>query len=279
MKEPDYAKLVEYRRNGLVEQIHFGLVIHMNQNGLISKAGEDNAYKFYHRSCMKPLQASALSDLGLDKKYNLSLKELAVCTASHAGDLVHQNNILSVLKKAGFSEDDLLLKPHEPLSKKERIRLIKNGLEPEKIHHNCSGKHSAMLAICKEKDFPVKNYKDFDKTEKLITYKKYLYSMRGLLNAKYVTEFDKIPPLIFTKTVEQLKNKIPQKIYDKLYEIIKIKSSGLEKDTVLRIPELDEYLESELNKKSSVFQKRNFDKIIFNDFISELLINQRIPTQ
>jgi len=143
---------------------------------------------------------------------------------------------------------------------------ISSKFNPEKLYH-----HYFSLAR--------NNYKDFDKTEKLITYKKYLYSMRGLLNAKYVTEFDKIPPLIFTKTVEQLKNKMPQKIYDKLYEIIKIKSSGLEKDTVLRIPELDEYLENELNKKSPVFQKRNFDKKIFNDFISELLINQRIPMQ
>jgi len=138
---------------------------------------------------------------------------------------------------------------------------ISSSFNPEKLYHH-------YFSLAKN------NYKDSCKTEKLITYKKYLYSMRGLLNAKYVAEFDKIPPLVYTETVEKLKEKLPPEIYCRLYEIIKIKSLGMEKDVVLRIPELDEYIEAELNKKPPKFSKRNLNKKIFNNFISGLLIPQ-----
>lgn len=161
-KEAEYIKLVEYNRNGLNEQVHFGIILHMNKKGIIKKIGNDNGYKFYHRSCMKPLQVSPIIDLGLDKKYNLTLEEIAVCCASHTGDLIHQEKIKSILNKIGYKEDDLLCPPHSPLSKEEQKRLILNNLEPTKIHNNCSGKHSAMLSICKEMNFPTSNYKDLD---------------------------------------------------------------------------------------------------------------------
>ncbi len=162
MKEPAYKKLLEYHRNGLAEQVHYGLIVYMNKKQVISKIGNDNSYKFYHRSCMKPLQAASLIDLQLDKKYNFTQQELAICCASHTGDIIHQNTVLSVLNKIGFSEADLLCKPQDPLSRTEKVRLIKNNITPRPIHNNCSGKHSAMLAICKEKNFDVRNYKNFD---------------------------------------------------------------------------------------------------------------------
>ena len=162
MKEPNYTKLVEYRRNGLAEQTHFGIIIHMNKKGIISKAGDDNNYKFYHRSCMKPLQAAPLIDLNLHTKNNLTEQEIALCCASHAGDIEHQKTVLSILKKAGLDDSYLLCKPHEPLSIKERDRLIKNNLKYSSLHHNCSGKHASMLSICREKGFPTENYKDFE---------------------------------------------------------------------------------------------------------------------
>ncbi len=160
MKEPIYAKLVEYKRNGLTEQVHFGLILHINKNGIIQKIGEDNNYKFYHRSCMKPLQASIMFDLELDKKLKLTLEEIAVCCASHSGTKEHQMYINNILKKAGMNEDDLLLVPTTPLSKDEQEFLLKNNLPYKKIHHNCSGKHALMLAICKELGYSTKNYKD-----------------------------------------------------------------------------------------------------------------------
>lgn len=162
MKEPEYKKLVKYVRNGLEEQVHHGIIIHLNKKGIINKIGEDNGYKFYHRSCMKPLQITPVFDLKIDEKYNFTEKEIAVCTASHTGDLIHREQIRSILKKINCTENDLLCLPHEPLSIEEQKRLILNNLKPDKIHNNCSGKHSAMLSICKEMNFDTKNYTDIN---------------------------------------------------------------------------------------------------------------------
>ncbi len=160
IQEPKYNKLIEYIRNGLVQREHCGIIIHINKNGIINKIGEDNNYKFYHRSCMKPMQVSPLIDLGLDIKLKLTLEEIALCCASHTGELIHQEKIISVLNKIGLSEKDLLCHAEEPLSKNEQKRLIKENINPDRIHNNCSGKHSAMLAICKELNFNTANYKD-----------------------------------------------------------------------------------------------------------------------
>ena len=158
--QPKYAKLVKHVRNGLEEQVHYGIIVHIDKSGTINKIGDDNGYKFYHRSCMKPLQITPVFDLKLDEKYNFTEKEIAVCAASHTGDLIHQEQIFSILNKIYCTEDDLLCLPHEPLSKTEQKRLILSGIEPSKVHNNCSGKHSAMLAICKEKGFDIRKYTD-----------------------------------------------------------------------------------------------------------------------
>ena len=158
--QPKYAKLVKHVRNGLEEQVHYGIILHINKSGIINKIGDDNGYRFYHRSCMKPLQITPVFDLKLDEKYNFTEKEIAVCAASHTGDLIHQEQIRSILNKIKLNENDFHCLPHEPISKTEQKRLILNGLEPTKIHNNCSGKHSAMLAICKEMGFDIKNYTD-----------------------------------------------------------------------------------------------------------------------
>ena len=157
----DYKKLVEYKRNGLVEQVHCGIIIHMNREKILNKVCEDNNYPFYYRPCMKPLQAAILVDLNLHKKYNFTLEDIAVFCASHTGDVIHQQKILSVLEKIESSEDDLLCPPIQPLSKEEQKRLVINNLPVMKIHNNCSGKHSLMLAICKHKNFNINNYKDY----------------------------------------------------------------------------------------------------------------------
>ena len=61
------AKLVEFIRDGLVEQEHFGYVVFCNKTKILETIGDDKSYPFYLRSCAKPLQSSLLIDYGLDK--------------------------------------------------------------------------------------------------------------------------------------------------------------------------------------------------------------------
>lgn len=117
------------------------------------------------------------------------------------------------------------------------------------------------------------NYWEFIQQAKAITYKKYLYSMRGLLNALYVYGFDKIPPLDLRQTVKELENIIPPEVYKKIQEVIEIKSQGLERDIILRIPEFDTYFNIELQKEFSNFNPRKPAVEVFDDYLQKQIIN------
>lgn len=117
-----------------------------------------------------------------------------------------------------------------------------------------------------------KNYWEFIQQGKAITYKKYLYSMRGLLNAKYVYVFDKIPPLDFRQTVLEAKNIISEDVYKKIQEVIEIKSQGQERNTILRIVKFDEFFNTELEKEYNNFNSRKPDVKVFNDFLHGLVL-------
>lgn len=157
---PVFTKLIEFKKNGLVEQEHSGIILHMSKCKTIKKIGEDNSYKFYQRSCMKPLQFAEHVDTGLHKKFNFSLEEIAVCCASHTGTLKHQAVVKSILNKIGLDESKLLCGKQMPISTEEQKRLIVENEHEKPIHNNCSGKHAAMLALCLYNGWPIDNYLD-----------------------------------------------------------------------------------------------------------------------
>src|SRR5574344_3090467 len=152
------VKLVEYIRDGLVEEEHTGFLIYANQNEILKQYGQDNNYPYFLRSCAKPLQASLMIDYGLDKAYDLTEKEIAICTASHAGEKVHEELINGLLTKIGLNESDLKCGIHSPLSKTRQKEMILTGENPTQIHNNCSGKHTMMLALCKLNHWDIKTY-------------------------------------------------------------------------------------------------------------------------
>lgn len=104
-----------------------------------------------------------------------------------------------------------------------------------------------------------------------ITYKRYLYAMRGLLSALYVLKFNKIPPLLMRETVKAMQNDMPSELVTKLNEVIEIKSQGLEKEKVLRIPVFDEYFADALNRNYENIGKHRVDYAVFDDFLRKCL--------
>lgn len=93
-------------------------------------------------------------------------------------------------------------------------------------------------SMCKQ------NYLKYLKSGNLVTYKKYLYAMRGLINAKYVKKYGQIPPIIFKDTITDLSSIIPEEISKKLFEIIRLKKKGKEKDIIQNIVRMDSYIEN-----------------------------------
>ena len=154
--------LVEYVRNGLVEQEHYGFIVLANKERAFDFTGDAKNYPFYLRSCAKPLQATLIIDYGMDEFFGMTEDEIALCCASHAGEEIHINTAKRLLNKIGLDESYLKCGLHKPLSKTEQTRMIISGTSENILQNNCSGKHIMMLGLCKMKNWDLKTYDNPD---------------------------------------------------------------------------------------------------------------------
>ena len=150
------TKLLEYLRDGLVEQEHSGFFVKVGKS--VFKIGQDNDYPFYLRSCAKPLQASLLIDFELDKFYDMTQEEIALCCASHAGEPCHVEVGQKFLKKIGLKTSCLKCGLHKPISRSEQNKLLLSGESENVFQNNCCGKHIMMLAICQKNGWKLETY-------------------------------------------------------------------------------------------------------------------------
>lgn len=172
MNSPE--KLVKYVRDGLVEQEHFGYIVLADKNRVLEYTGESGNQPFYLRSCAKPLQASLLIDFGMDKFFDMSEQEIAICCASHSGEKVHTDLVDSLLKKIDLDSTYLKCGIHPPLSKTEQNRMLLENEKPNVYHNNCSGKHVMMLGLCVMNGWDLMTYDDVNHPlQKLIKQKIY----------------------------------------------------------------------------------------------------------
>ena len=154
--------LVEYIRNGLVEQEHYGYLILANRERIIDYQGKTANYPFYLRSCAKPLQASLLIDYGMDKEFDMTEEEIALCCGSHAGEKIHTDIAENLLRKIGIEEKLLKCGIHAPLSKTRRDEMLIVGEKARLVHNNCSGKHIFMLGLCKMNGWNLTGYDELN---------------------------------------------------------------------------------------------------------------------
>ena len=112
------------------------------------------------------------------------------------------------------------------------------------------------------------NYLKYLKSGDLVTYKKYLYAYRGLVNAKWVAVKGTIPPIIFTEALKEMNEVIPANILKELDKIIKLKSKGKEKDVVRNIVSMDRYIEEFLKDDSEAPKDKSYATL--NELNSEI---------
>jgi len=145
-------------RSGLEESLHHGAGAALNETGdLLARMGDPDLV-VYPRSSLKPLQASAMVQLGL----NLPDPLLAVVCASHDGAPAHLEAVRQILELFDLDESDLLNTPSRPLDSAERSSARLAGIDPSSLQQNCSGKHAGMLATCRINDWPVTTYLESD---------------------------------------------------------------------------------------------------------------------
>lgn len=150
--------LLEYARDGLVDQEHYGFIVLADKKRAFDFTGDAKNYPFYLRSCAKPLQASLLIDYEMDKFYDMTEEEIAICCASHAGEEIHVQTAFNLLNKIGLNESYLKCGLHKPLSKTEQTKMVLSGASEHPLQNNCSGKHVMMLGLCKMKGWDLATY-------------------------------------------------------------------------------------------------------------------------
>ena len=141
--------LVNTIRGGHVESRHRGAIAVCDARGRVVHSWGDIDYPVFPRSAIKTLQALPLVETGAADHFDLSPAELALACASHGGEAEHTETVAGLLSRIGLGVDDLECGPHMPYHEPTAAQLIRAGIEPGRVHNNCSGKHGGMLATAR----------------------------------------------------------------------------------------------------------------------------------
>jgi L-asparaginase II len=135
---------VAVRRGEIVESVHRVHAVAVQDGKIVAEAG-DPSLSTSLRSSAKPIQALLLARAYQDLDEN----DLAIAAASHFGTEMHVEAVRSLLRKTGGEERELDCG-------------LQDGRPAEPVYHNCSGKHAAMIAVCRAHDWPVEGYRQPD---------------------------------------------------------------------------------------------------------------------
>ncbi|MCJ8009218.1 asparaginase [Lederbergia wuyishanensis] len=153
-----YEVLIEETRNGLVENIHTGIICGVNdQLQSIYQIGDEEQYVYY-RSASKPIQAIPIFLSNIIEKYNITDEEAALFTASQRGETYHIAALESLLQKLPANEEELFCPASYPLNAVPKEAMIREQKSKRRLYHNCAGKHLGFVTMCRELGFPVEGY-------------------------------------------------------------------------------------------------------------------------
>jgi len=150
--------LIRVSRGVHGESFHRGAIAVVDHRGnLVDQVG-DPEFSTFLRSCAKPFQALPIVESGAVDRFGFTPAELACMCGSLNGQDYQVQAVLSILTKIGLSEDHLQCGVHAPIHRPTAEQLEEEGKNPRPIHHNCAGKHAAMLALCVFYAWPTETY-------------------------------------------------------------------------------------------------------------------------
>jgi L-asparaginase II len=157
VKNP-YQPVFELTRGNIVESIHFGAAAVVDSHGrLLAQLGDPQAVTFL-RSTAKPFQALPFIERGGHETFKFDPREIAITCASHSGTDEHVATIEAMQAKIGISVDDLLCGTHYPYHEATTDAMKARAELPTPYRHNCSGKHTGMLAHAKMRGESLADY-------------------------------------------------------------------------------------------------------------------------
>jgi L-asparaginase II len=150
--------LAEVVRSGFTEGRHRGHLVLLAPDGSVEFALGDPGAVVFPRSANKPMQAAAILRAGLALKG----ERLALAAASHSGETFHRELVREMLAEFRLTEDQLGCPADLPLDPVEAEAYLAAGGVRERITMNCSGKHTAMLAVSALNGWSLEDYLEPD---------------------------------------------------------------------------------------------------------------------
>lgn len=135
---------VRLLRSGICESIHRVQATVCDTRGrVLSVAGSADKETFV-RSALKPFQALATTNTGTLERYDLTDIDLAIICSSHQGTIEQARRAFNILWHCNV--DPSYLQCPTPKGKRSPLQ------------HGCSGKHAGMLAVCRQRHWPLETY-------------------------------------------------------------------------------------------------------------------------
>ena len=158
MQFVDHTPLVEVTRGDIVESVHYGAFCVTDRVGRLLAQGGNPEVVTYPRSSLKPIQALPFIERGGATNFGFTGEEIAILCGSHAGTALHTSVLEGMHHKIGTGEQDLACGVHWPYDPNTREAMKLAGQSPTEFHHNCSGKHTGMLALAIFLGLPINDY-------------------------------------------------------------------------------------------------------------------------
>ena len=156
---PHHVPITVACRGGHPENIHHGSFAVVDAQGhLLASVGDVEA-PLFTRSSLKPFQAMPLIAHAADR-YGLSDADVALLCASHSGEPMHVERVAALLAKIGAGEANLACGSHVPFFFGATGATPEPGARFNRLHHNCSGKHTGMLLLAHALGVPQAGYLD-----------------------------------------------------------------------------------------------------------------------
>jgi len=156
---PHHVPITVAYRGSHPENIHHGSFAVVNAQGqLLASVGDVDA-PLFTRSSLKPFQAMPLIAQAGDR-YELSDADVALLCASHSGEPMHVERAAALLAKIGAVESSLACGSHIPFFFSTNNISPEPGARFNRLHHNCSGKHTGMLLLAHALGAPQDGYLD-----------------------------------------------------------------------------------------------------------------------
>ncbi len=128
--------------------------------------------------------------------------------------------------------------------------------EWECVYESAKGYFSKKTALCHYYGTAKSTYSQYLQGEK-VRYKKYIYALRPLLACKYIEDKGSVPPVRFEELLEQ---KLDGELAREIDKMLKIKAESDEKALNPKLPVIQSYIETEIEKYGKISKAAEDDR-------------------